>query len=147
MLTYARSLPTIDGVPPTRSPVDPVGRQLAALADPTRRAVYEIVRAAPSSVAAVTDQLPISQPAVSQHLKVLAEAGLVAATPEGARRIYRADGHRLAPLRAWVDRMWDDVLDAFVDAARAERATGTPGLDHDPDHDPDHDHDQQGRQP
>lgn len=108
------------GVPRTRSAgSDPVSRQLAALADPTRRAVYEIVRNTPASVSTVTGQLPISQPAVSQHLKVLADAGLVRATPQGARRIYRAEGHGLAPLRGWLDQMWDDVLDAFVETAGA----------------------------
>ena len=97
-----------------------VGSQLAALADPTRRSIYELIRAAPSSVRELTDHLPISQPAVSQHLKVLSTAGLVTATPDGARRIYRIDPEGVAQLRAWIDVLWDDVLDSFTDAARKE---------------------------
>ena len=94
-------------------------RQLMALANPTRRAVYDIVRAQPSSVGAVTAELPVSQPAVSQHLRVLVEAGLVSATPVGAKRVYTADRTGIADLRAWIDGLWDDVLDGFVDAAEA----------------------------
>lgn len=104
-----------------------VDRQLSALADPTRRAVYDIVRATPSSVTAVAKQLPVSQPAVSQHLRVLAEANLVVATPSGARRIYRADPSGVKILRSWIEELWEDVLDAFTDAAavEAERAGST----------------------
>lgn len=98
-----------------------VGTQLAALADPTRRSIYELIRAAPSSVRELTDHLPISQPAVSQHLKVLSVAGLVTSVPDGARRIYRVDAAGVAQLRAWIDALWDDVLDNFTDAARKER--------------------------
>lgn len=104
-----------------------VGLQLAALGDPTRRSIYELVRAAPSSVRELTDSVPISQPAVSQHLKVLSAAGLVTAVPVGARRIYRIDPDGLAQLRAWIDGLWDDVLDNFTDAAREEAA----GKEHD----------------
>jgi len=95
-----------------------VGSQLTALGDPTRRSIYELVRAAPSSVRELTDSLPISQPAVSQHLKVLSAAGLVTAVPVGARRIYRVDPEGVAELRAWIDALWDDVLDSFTEAAR-----------------------------
>jgi DNA-binding transcriptional ArsR family regulator len=97
-----------------------VGSQLTALADPTRRSIYELIRAAPSSVRELTDHLPISQPAVSQHLKVLSAAGLVTAVPDGARRIYRLDPEGIAQLRAWIDVLWDDVLDNFTEAARKE---------------------------
>ena len=97
-----------------------VGPQLAALADPTRRSIYELIRAAPSSVRELTDHLPISQPAVSQHLKVLSAAGLVTAIPDGARRIYRIDPEGVAQLRAWIEVLWDDVLDSFTEAARKE---------------------------
>lgn len=97
-----------------------VGPQLAALADPTRRTIYDLVRAGASSVRELTDQLPISQPAVSQHLQVLREAGLVTATPQGTRRIYSADREGVAALRKWVDSLWDDVLDSFTDAAHKE---------------------------
>ena len=98
-----------------------VGAQLVALADPTRRSIYELIREAPSSVRELTDHLPISQPAVSQHLKVLSVAGLVTSVPDGARRIYRVDPAGVAQLRAWIDALWDDVLDNFTDAARKER--------------------------
>ena len=97
-----------------------VGPQLAALADPTRRSIYELIRAAPSSVRELTDHLPISQPAVSQHLKVLSAAGLVTAIPDGARRIYRIDPEGVAQLRTWIEVLWDDVLDNFTEAARKE---------------------------
>ncbi|MGI9597337.1 MAG: ArsR/SmtB family transcription factor [Acidimicrobiales bacterium] len=92
-------------------------RQLMALANPTRRAVYDIIRARPSSVSAVASQLPVSQPAVSQHLRVLSRARLVTATPFGAQRIYKADPAGVKDLRTWIDGLWDDVLDSFVDAA------------------------------
>ena len=97
-----------------------VGSQLVALADPTRRSIYELIREAPSSVRELTDHLPISQPAVSQHLKVLRAAGLVTAIPDGARRIYRVDPAGVAQLRAWINALWDDVLDNFTEAARKE---------------------------
>ena len=97
-----------------------VGSQLVALADPTRRSIYELIRVAPSSVRELTDHLPISQPAVSQHLKVLRAAGLVTAIPDGARRIYRVDPAGVAQLRAWINALWDDVLDNFTEAAREE---------------------------
>ncbi len=107
--------------PPTAFPGRDAGamidQQLHALADPTRRAVYDIVRTGPSSVSAVAARLPVSQPAVSQHLRVLSDARLVTATPRGARRIYRADPAGLADLRRWIDQLWDDVLDAYVQAA------------------------------
>ena len=93
------------------------GSQLTALADPTRRAVYELVRARPSTVRELTDQLPVSQPAVSQHLRHLREASLVQCEPRGASNVYRTDPSGLAELRSWVESMWDDVLDAFVEAA------------------------------
>lgn len=97
------------------------GPQLAALADPTRRRIFELVAAAPSTVRAVTDQVSVSQPAVSQHLKVLRDAGLVVGTPRGASTVYRADRAGLVPIRAWLDSLWGDALDAFVDAAQAQR--------------------------
>lgn len=92
-------------------------RQLTALADPTRRAVYDIVRLEACSVAEVAAKLPVSQPAVSQHLRVLADARLVTATPVGARRIYRADPAGIRALRTWVEGLWDEVLDSFAEAA------------------------------
>ncbi len=103
-----------------------VGPQLQALADPTRRAVFDIVRAKSSSVREITDELPVSQPAVSQHLRVLRDAELVTSDAIGARRIYRADRRGVDQLRAWIDSLWDDALDAYVDAANELTArTGT----------------------
>jgi len=100
-----------------------VGLPLLALADPRRRSLYELLQRAPASVRELTDQLPISQPAVSQHLKVLAAAKLVSSQPDGAKRIYTADPAGLLVLRGWIDLMWDDVLDHFDEAARKDAKT------------------------
>src|SRR5215207_159368 len=86
---------------------------LAALADPTRRRVFEELRAGPKSVGALAAGLPVSRPAVSQHLKILRNAGLVDDRAEGARRVYFIDPTGLAPLRAWLDQFWDRSLAAF----------------------------------
>jgi len=91
----------------------------SALADDTRRDVFERLRSGPKSVAEIARGLPVSRPAVSQHLKVLKEAGLVADEAEGARRIYRIDPQGLGALRAWLDRFWDAALDAFKDEVEA----------------------------
>ena len=85
----------------------------AALADPTRREVFERLARGPRSVGELAHGLPVSRPAVSQHLKVLKEAGLVSDRPEGARRVYRIDPEGLGPIRAWLDQFWDAALDAF----------------------------------
>jgi DNA-binding transcriptional ArsR family regulator len=95
---------------------------LEVLADPTRRTVFERLRAGPSPVGQLARGLPVSRPAVSQHLKVLKEAGLVSEEQDGARRIYRIDPHGLARLRAWLDQFWESALDAFK--AEAEKDTG-----------------------
>ena len=86
---------------------------MIALADPTRRKVFELVAEGPHSVADLTRALPVSQPAVSQHLKVLKEAQLVRAEPRGASNIYHLDPQGLGLMRAWIDRMWSDGLEAF----------------------------------
>src|ERR1700742_2673673 len=86
---------------------------LEALADPTRRQVFERLRQGPSAVGRLANGLPVSRPAVSQHLKVLKEAGLVSEEQDGTRRIYRIDPHGLAAIRAWLDQFWDIALDAF----------------------------------
>ena len=88
-------------------------RALAALADPSRRAVFERLRGGPRPVGEIARGLPISRPAVSQHLKVLKEAGLVADRAEGTRRIHYIDPHGLAAVRAWLDQFWDAGLEAF----------------------------------
>lgn len=90
---------------------------LNALADPTRRAIFERVGAAPGAVGEIAAGLPVSRPAVSQHLKVLKEAGLVTDTPDGTRRVYRLDPRGLGALRDWLDRFWGDQLTAFKDFA------------------------------
>jgi len=92
---------------------------LAALSDPTRRAVFERVIGGPRSVGEIARGMPISRPAVSQHLKVLREAGLVQEQREGTRRIYTADTRALGELRAYVDEMWQAALGKF--AARANK--------------------------
>ena len=92
----------------------------AALADPTRRAVFERVAARPASVGELARGLPVSRPAVSQHLRVLKDAGLVADRPEGTRRLYQLDPKGLQALRAYLDRFWDEALAAFAKAAEAK---------------------------
>ncbi len=89
----------------------------AALGDPTRRAIFERVAARPSAVGDLARGLPVSRPAVSQHLRVLKEAGLVRETPEGTRRIYRLDPRGIAAMREWLDSHWATALDAFKDFA------------------------------
>src|SRR5918911_1280177 len=90
---------------------------LAALGDPTRRTIFERVAARPSAVGELARGLPVSRPAVSQHLRVLKEAGLVSETPEGTRRIYRLDPRGIAAMRDWLDAHWAAALDAFKDFA------------------------------
>jgi DNA-binding transcriptional ArsR family regulator len=86
---------------------------LDALGDPTRRAVYESLRDGPRSVGAIAAGLPVSRPAVSQHLRVLKEAGLVRDRRDGRKRLYEQDVEGLAVLRAYVETMWRASLDAF----------------------------------
>ena len=89
------------------------GEALAALADPTRRRVFERLRSGPQPVGVIAHGMPVSRPAVSQHLKALKEAGLVADRPEGTRRVYFIDPAGLGALRKWLDQFWDEVLAAF----------------------------------
>ena len=88
---------------------------LAVLADPTRRSVFERLRAGPRPVNVLASGLPVSRPAVSQHLKALRNAGLVDEHSEGARRIYSVRQEGLVELRDWLDTFWDVALDAFKD--------------------------------
>ena len=90
---------------------------LAALSDPTRRAVFERIVKAPRSVGEIAEGMPISRPAVSQHLKVLREAGLVQEERQGTQRIYSADAKALGDLRAYVDQMWQAALGKFAESA------------------------------
>ena len=87
----------------------------AALGDPTRREIFERLAERPSSVGALAERLPVSRPAVSQHLRVLKEAGLVSETPDGTRRIYRLDPRGIGAMREWLDQHWDQALTAFKD--------------------------------
>src|SRR6266404_1067696 len=90
---------------------------LAVLADPTRRKVFERLRTGPLPVNALAAGLPVSRPAVSQHLKVLKEAGLVKERSEGVRRIYSLRREGLMQLRDWLDTFWDGALAAFKEEA------------------------------
>lgn len=101
------------------------GRVLDALGDPTRRAVLELLRAGPRPVGELARQLPVSRPAVSQHLRVLREARLVRNRREGARRVYALDPEGLIALRAFLEGYWDTALAAFAEAA--DRAAGEAG--------------------
>ncbi|MGH8824888.1 MAG: ArsR/SmtB family transcription factor [Jiangellaceae bacterium] len=113
------------------------GSQLDALGDPTRRAIVELLAAGPSPVGRLADLLPVSRPAVSQHLRVLKDAGLVRSDAVGTRRLYRLDPRGPAELRAYLDRFWTTALAAFaeavaIDAARNRRsdAGGGRSIDH-----------------
>ena len=90
---------------------------MAALADPTRRVVFERLRRGPQSVGELARGLPVSRPAVSQHLRVLKDAGLVSERREGTRRLYRLDPEGLAEIRDYFDRFWDAALADFKAAA------------------------------
>ena len=91
-----------------------------ALGDPTRRRTFELLREGPQSVGALADRLPVSRPAVSQHLRVLKEAGLVRDRRAGTRRLYSVDPSSVAALRAYVDELWTDALRSFKDRAESE---------------------------
>jgi len=93
---------------------------LAALADPTRRRVFERLKSGPQSVGVIARRMPVSRPAVSQHLKVLKEAGLVADRPEGTRRVYYIDPNGLGALRLWLNQFWDQALTAFQAEAEGD---------------------------
>lgn len=95
------------------------GKALQCLSDPTRRRVFERLRAGPQSVGVLARGLPVSRPAVSQHLKALKSAGLVNDRPEGTRRVYYIDPDGLGELRRWLDQFWDDALRSLKSAAEA----------------------------
>ncbi len=92
-----------------------------ALADPTRRAVFELLADGPRAVGELAAELPVSRPAVSQHLRVLKQAGLVADHAQGTRRLYALDPHALGDLRAYLEGFWHKALAGFKDAAEKER--------------------------
>jgi DNA-binding transcriptional ArsR family regulator len=97
------------------------GNAMTALADPTRRRVFEELRGGPKPVGDIARVMPVSRPAVSQHLKVLKDAGLVREVAQGTRRFYSIDPEGLGAIRRWLDQFWDAALDAF--AAEVARAT------------------------
>jgi DNA-binding transcriptional ArsR family regulator len=92
---------------------------LGLLGDPTRRAIFELLARRPSSVGELARQLPVSRPAVSQHLRVLKDGGLVVSRAEGTRRVYQLNPAGVGALRAYLDRVWDVALTSFQKAAEA----------------------------
>jgi DNA-binding transcriptional ArsR family regulator len=94
---------------------------LTALADPTRRRVFEILATRPMSVAELAEGFSVSRPAISQHLKVLKQAGLVSDRPDGTRRIYQLDPGGLSALRDYLDGFWESALAAFKAAAQRDQ--------------------------
>ena len=100
---------------------------LSALGDPTRRRIFETLATRPSPVGELAAGLPVSRSAVSQHLRILKEAGLVSETAEGTRHIYRIDPRGVGAIREWLDQHWASALDAFAayaDAAEESSAHG-----------------------
>jgi len=90
---------------------------MSALGDPTRRAIFELLADGPRPVGEIARDLPVTRPAVSQHLKVLKEAGLVTDRQIGTRRLYQLDPDGVSALRAYLDRFWNRALTAFKAAA------------------------------
>jgi len=97
-----------------------------ALGDPTRRAIFERLAQGPAAVGELAANLPVTRPAVSQHLKVLKEAGLVSETPEGTRRIYRLDPRGIGAMRDWLDTQWASALVAFARYVDEQAEQETP---------------------
>jgi DNA-binding transcriptional ArsR family regulator len=95
-----------------------------ALGDPTRRAIFEQLRRGPRAVGEIASELPVSRPAVSQHLRVLKDVGLVTERREGTRRLYRLDPDGLGELRDYFDGFWTEALAGFKAAAERERRDG-----------------------
>jgi DNA-binding transcriptional ArsR family regulator len=93
---------------------------LGALGDPTRRSIFERLTEKPAAVGEIADRLPVSRPAVSQHLKVLKAAGLVTESTEGTRHIYRIDPRGIGAMRDWLDQYLGDALEAFKAYAEAQ---------------------------
>jgi DNA-binding transcriptional ArsR family regulator len=93
------------------------GDALAALGDPTRRAIFECLASGPRAVGQLASELPVSRPAVSQHLRVLKEAGLVTDRPDGTRRIYQIHRQGVLAIHSYLDQMWGQALASFQAAA------------------------------
>jgi len=100
------------------------GREFDALGDPTRREIFERLADRPRAVGELAGELPVSRPAVSQHLRVLKEAGLVNDRHAGSRRIYQVDPTGVAALRAYLDSFWNRSLASFKDAAERKETEG-----------------------
>jgi len=98
---------------------------LGALGDPTRREIFERLAVQPSAVGDLARGLPVSRPAVSQHLKVLKEAGLVREISQGTRRIYSLDPRGIGAMRRWLDAHWASALDAFKEFADQQHEQGS----------------------
>ena len=96
------------------------GNGFAALGDATRRAIFELLAEGPRPVGEIANQLPVTRPAVSQHLKVLKEAGLVIDRQAGTRRLYQLNPEGVGALRAYFDRFWNRALTSFKDALERE---------------------------
>ena len=93
----------------------------AALSEPMRVAILERLAERPMAVGELAERLPVSRPAVSQHLKILKDAALVQAHAEGTRRVYRIDPAGLGPMRQWLDRHWEAALSAFAAAVEEDK--------------------------
>jgi DNA-binding transcriptional ArsR family regulator len=93
--------------------------RLSLFGDPSRRAIFELLAQHPWSVGELAKQLPITRPAVSQHLRVLKDGGLVISRAKGTRRVYQIDPAGVGALRAYLDRIWDQALRAYQQAAEA----------------------------
>lgn len=98
---------------------------IGALGDPTRRAIFERLASGPCSVGDLASELPVSRPAVSQHLRVLKEAGLVFDRPAGTRRLYQLDPDGVDAMRAYVDQFWNQALAAYKAAAELDPKEGS----------------------
>jgi DNA-binding transcriptional ArsR family regulator len=101
------------------------GASWTALGDPTRRAIFERLAERPSAVGELAEAFPVSRPAVSQHLKVLRDAGLVVGRPAGNRRIYQVDPAGLEAMRAQLDRFWTQALATFKDVVEQDTQEDT----------------------
>jgi DNA-binding transcriptional ArsR family regulator len=93
--------------------------RLSLLGDPTRRAIFELLAVRPSSVGELAERLPVTRPAVSQHLRVLKDGGLVASRADGTRRVYSLDPDGISALRAYLDHVWGTALRAYQQAVEA----------------------------
>jgi len=113
---------------------------LTALGDPTRQAILDLLLEGPQPVGELAARLPVSRPAVSQHLKVLKEVGLVVDRQDGTRRVYRVDPAGLAPVRAYLDRFWKKAMVAFAQYAEDQYAEDHDAEDHNPEAQPPKEH-------